>query len=293
MKSGIPVYDIQNLKIYHKNGVLVSRFKPYLKEHQHLLAPHRHNFYHLVFFTEGTGSQQIDFKTYGISPNTIYFMVPGQVHQWHFDTEVDGYIVNFSANYFANFLVNVNYIEKYPFFSGNSDEQTVLLNESLIQRCFNCFEGMLDTEGFSDELAGDFIKASLLKLFSMVASQIPRATEPTYNHTLIQNFRKLIEANYKKLKLPKDYANLLYITPNHLNAVCKDFLGETAGILIRDRIILETKRMLTNLDRPIAEIADDLGFDDQSYFIKFFKKVEGLTPEKFRKINFIKNDSTT
>ena len=89
--------------------------------------------------------------------------------------------------------------------------------------------------------------------------------------------------------MPKQYAELLYITPNHLNALCNDFLGVSAGTLIRDRVILEAKRLLINLDLMVAEIADRLNFSDQSYFIKFFKKYEGITPEKFRKLNTTQN----
>ena len=107
----------------------------------------------------------------------------------------------------------------------------------------------------------------------------------SYNHTLLKNFQLLIEENYSMLRLPKEYAELLYITPNHLNAVCNDLLGISAGKLIRDRIILEAKRLLINLDLLVSEIADKLNFADQSYFIKFFKNHEGLTPEKFRKLN--------
>ena len=62
-------------------------------------------------------------------------------------------------------------------------------------------------------------------------------------------------------------------------------MGVSAGTLIRERVILEAKRLLINLDLMVSEIADKLNFDDQSYFIKFFKKYEGITPEKFRKLN--------
>jgi len=82
---------------------------------------------------------------------------------------------------------------------------------------------------------------------------------------------------------PKDYAELLYITPNHLNALCKDLLGIQAGEVIRNRILLEAKRLLTNPLLTITEIALQLNFNDNSYFTKFFKKSTGITPEEFRK----------
>jgi AraC-like DNA-binding protein len=80
----------------------------------------------------------------------------------------------------------------------------------------------------------------------------------------------------------------LYITPNHLNALSKEQLGISAGELIRNRIILEAKRLLAIKDYSIAEIAYELSFADNSYFTKFFKKIEGVTPEEFRK-NTIRN----
>mgnify|MGYP001608602554 CR=1 FL=1 len=85
------------------------------------------------------------------------------------------------------------------------------------------------------------------------------------------------------LRLPKQYAELLYITPNHLNALCNDVLGVPAGEVIRNRIILEAKRLLINNDMTVLEIANHLNFADNSYFTKFFKKLEGITPEEFRK----------
>ncbi|WP_242692211.1 helix-turn-helix domain-containing protein [Aridibaculum aurantiacum] len=76
---------------------------------------------------------------------------------------------------------------------------------------------------------------------------------------------------------------MLYVTPNHLNALCKDVTGRPAGELIRDRVLLEAKRLLINAKMSISEIALELDFTDNSYFTKFFKKYEGVTPEVFRK----------
>jgi len=76
---------------------------------------------------------------------------------------------------------------------------------------------------------------------------------------------------------------MLYVTPNHLNALSKDITHRSAGELIRDRVILEAKRLLINAKMSISEIAAELDFIDNSYFTKFFKKYEGVTPEVFRK----------
>lgn len=288
MKADIPVYDIQNFKTYKNDGILVSRFGYYAQQHQHLHSAHRHSFYHLVFFTEGNGQQQIDFKKFEVKPGLIYFMIPGQVHSWDFSSEPDGYIINFSSNYLSAFLLKPDYLSDFSFFSGEPDQQVMVLPKAIQERIIPIFEDMLSEGQNEQPINDDLVKTLLTRLFIEIARSANGLTKlngNSYNHTLLKNFQNLIEANYAQLRLPKQYAALLYITPNHLNALCNDFLGMSAGTLIRNRVILEAKRLLINLDLLISEIATKLNFDDQSYFIKFFKKYEGLTPEKFRKLN--------
>ncbi|MEJ5994939.1 helix-turn-helix transcriptional regulator [Pedobacter sp. Du54] len=286
MPLDIPIYSIENLKFYKNEGILVSRFGPYLTEHEHLLTAHKHHFYHLVFFTEGEGKQYLDFKKFSIKPGIIYFMIPGQVHNWVFKTPPNGYIINFSSTYFSSFLLDADYLSRFSFFSGQQDAQVLELSLNTQQSITSIFEAILK-EGLTHSKANDdLVKTLLIQLFITIArfqNTLEPAMNNSYNHILMKNFKDLIEANYKHLKLPKQYAALLYITPNHLNAVCNDFLQISAGNLIRNRILLEAKRLLINLDLRIGEIANQLNFTDQSYFIKFFKKHEGVTPEKFRK----------
>lgn len=286
MKTTIPIYDIQNLKAYKNDGIMASRFGFYAQQHQHLHSAHRHSFYHLVFFTTGTGKQQIDFKQFEVKPGLIYFMVPGQVHHWEFETEPDGYIINFASNYLSDFLLNPSYLSNFSFFSGIPNDQVLMLDEPLQLKITEIFEAILKEGENEQPINDDLVKVLLLQLFIAIGRTLPSAQQAnsnSYNQTLLQNFKQLIEVNYTKLRLPKQYAELLYITPNHLNALCNDFLGISAGALIRERVILEAKRLLINLDLMVAEIADQLNFNDQSYFIKFFKKYVGITPEKFRK----------
>jgi len=286
MKKNIPVYNIQSFSTYRNDGILASRFGYYSKQHQHLHTAHRHSFYHLVFFTKGTGKQQIDFKIFDIKPGLIYFMIPGQVHSWDFKDEPDGYIINFSTTYFSSLLLKQEYLDKFSFFSGKPEDQVLILEEQTRKKVIAIFEDILKEGETNKPINDDLVKVLLLHLFIEISRAVILENQKDinpYNRTIITNFQQLIELNYTKLRLPKQYAELLYITPNHLNALCNDFLGTAAGKLIRDRVILEAKRLLINLDLRVVEIANRLNFEDQSYFVKFFKKYEGITPDKFRK----------
>jgi AraC family transcriptional activator of pobA len=286
MKKDIPVYDIDTFEEYKNSGVLVSRFGNYAQHYKHLHAAHRHSFYHLVYFTKGSGTQNIDFKQYPVSPGLIYFMTPGQVHSWSFDGEVDGYIINFSEDYFSSFILNPLYLENFSFFDGLSSDAVFVLPEPAQHKIKELFEEILKEGKEVKSFNEDMVKLLMLAIFIEVSRalnlKLP-VQHNSYNQTLLKNFKKLIEAHFLTLRFPKEYAELLYITPNHLNALSNDLLGISAGQLIRERVILEAKRMLVNMDFAVADIAYKLAFNDQSYFIKFFKKQVGVTPDKFRK----------
>jgi AraC family transcriptional activator of pobA len=285
MKTAIPIYDICSLT-QNQQDVLINRFAPYLKSHRNLHLPHKHSFYHLVFFTKGGGSQTIDFQQVPVKSHQIYFMIPGQVHNWAFEGEVDGYIINFSESFFQSFLLKANYLEEFSFFTGIVSDSVIDIPEELREKIIQVFEELISESEEPKPLETDMLKALMLQLFISVARlglTDNNKTVPSYNYTLLRNFQKLIEKNYATIKLPKQYAELLYITPNHLNALCNDMLGISAGEVIRNRVALEAKRLLINNDLTIFEIANQLHFTDNSYFTKFFKKQVGLTPEEFRK----------
>ena len=286
MKTNIPVYDICSLTNNSQDDILISRFAEYLAIHKNLFIPHKHSFYHLVYFTEGGGSQTIDFEYVAVKPHQIYFMVPGQVHNWNFEGKTDGYIINFSAAFFQSFLLKAGYLDELPFFSGIVSDSVIDIPADMQPIITGGFEELVNENENQRALKADMIRAILLKLFIAIARlSNTHNSAPAYNYTLLRNFQKLIEKNYTSLKLPKEYAELLFITPNHLNALCNAMLGIPAGEVIRNRIALEAKRLLINHQLTVAEIADQLNFADNSYFTKFFKKQAGVTPEEFRKHN--------
>ncbi|OOQ59327.1 helix-turn-helix domain-containing protein [Mucilaginibacter pedocola] len=293
MKKAFPVYDICTLHEHQHNDLLISRFAPYLQKHQNLSMAHKHSFYHLVFFTEGGGTHAIDFKSFDVKPYQIYFMVPGQVHSWSFEGPVDGFIINFSAAFFQSFLLRSDYLDSLPFFSGNIDDEVINLPAETGQAITALFEQLVQEDGQHNRMSADMVRALMLQLFVIVARHTEHdvaANALNYNYTLLQSFRKLVDKNFAALRLPKDYAAMLYITPNHLNALCNNILGISAGEVIRNRVILEAKRLLVNLGLNINEIASQLNFEDNSYFSKFFKKYTGQTPEEFRKQNLTHHD---
>ena len=287
IRNEIPRVDICSLSEYRQDDIMVSRFSEYLSQHySHLAAPHRHSFYHMVFFTEGTGKHTIDFNHFQVQPYQIYFMVPGQVHSWNFEGKVDGYVINFSNGFFKSFLLRPDYIDSFSFLTGDTQRSVINLPDQIRDSIIALFENLVSQSQSGFGLGADMIRVLLLQIFIQIEQgrfHYDHENLMMQNNVLLRNFRKLIDRNFLKLKLPGEYAELLYISPNHLNALCKEHLGMQAGELVRERVLLEAKRLLVNMDVSISEIAYKLNFNDNSYFTKFFKKEVGMTPDAFRK----------
>ena len=285
MKKDIPVYDISTISEFRKEDILISRFAPYLDTHPNLCLPHKHNFFHMLLFTKGSGHHAIDFKDFPVKPFQVYFMIPGQVHSWNFQGEVDGFVINCSLPFFRSFLLNPNYLEQFSFFSGAVDDCVIQLPDDIQPQVLRLFNSLLSESETAGLQSMDMIRVLLVQLFITVARLHTGNTSKQQHgasYAVFKKFLALIEQHLTDLKLPSEYAPLLHITPNHLNSVCNTIMGKSAGEIIRDRVVLEAKRMIVNVDLSIAEIAYKLNFKDASYFSRFFKKYTGQSPEEFR-----------
>ncbi|NIF04669.1 helix-turn-helix domain-containing protein [Chryseobacterium sp. Tr-659] len=95
-------------------------------------------------------------------------------------------------------------------------------------------------------------------------------------------FQKLLEAHFKSQKELSFYSDKLSITNNALSKAVKKEFTKTPTQLINERIILESKKLLHLTYRSVKEIASELGFADEFYFSRYFKKSVGCSPKKYR-----------
>jgi AraC-like DNA-binding protein len=98
----------------------------------------------------------------------------------------------------------------------------------------------------------------------------------------LERLAELVEANYRRLHSPADYAALLHVTPKTLGRLVRKWLGKTPTDLVRDRILKHAKWELLHTLRPVKEIARELGYDDELYFSRLFKRATGYSPTFFR-----------
>jgi AraC family transcriptional regulator, transcriptional activator of pobA len=101
---------------------------------------------------------------------------------------------------------------------------------------------------------------------------------------ITRRFKNLIARHYLQKQTVKAYAEMLCVTPNHLNKIVKATTGKTALELITEKILIDAKALLQRSTMNVSEIAYNLGFEDTSYFTRLFRKKIGITPLKYRKM---------
>lgn len=96
-------------------------------------------------------------------------------------------------------------------------------------------------------------------------------------------FRQLLEKHFRKIHTVKEYAEMLHVSTRTLSHYVAQSAHLTPLQVINDRVVLEAKRQLQHSTLSIKEIGYQLGFEDPSYFVKFFKRMTGQMPKEFRK----------
>lgn len=282
----LPIYDIDVFVFHRDIGGFYSRtISTHFKIHNDIVkGPRVYTFYVGILFTGGRGIFEIDFNTHIIKPGSVFMLSPGQVRNIDTLEEIDG-IFFFHTKEFYELYFTHEKIDKYPFYTSNLNSSQVIIPKKDRVKIEGLFHEMNMTYENMDIMRFQKICALLNLLYiELTRIYIPRKVRAQQNHSQLSLLKKLeefIETNYKRIKLPKDYASMLNMTPKNLNRICKATLNKTVTELISDRVILEAKRLLIYSTLSVTQIADELGYEDNAYFFRLFKKKTGLTPNEF------------
>lgn len=248
--------------------------------------PHRHDFYQIVWMTRGSGPHVIDSVDYPVRKNSLYFLSPGQVHSLGLSRDATGYVMNFSAEFFLLRPQDKDSLNQIPFFAIDhakcalyvSDEQAEALREVM---------NRIEEEYYARQPGYQDILRLYLHAFLMLARRFSSSLEEKRvalrEYVLTRKFRMLVEDRFLTLTSAREYSELLNVTERHLSEAARKATGSTANEIIRERLMLEAKRMLIHSGLNISQIAHRLNFDDPAYFSRFFKKHTGLTPGDYKK----------
>lgn len=281
-----PIYSVRNFSCndIHRD-FYVNTFKEHLKSHSFVEEPHRHDSYLMVFFTKGSGIHEIDFDRFEIKKGSLFVLQPGQMHHWSLSDDIEGFVIIFSQELY-NLYFGQKKINEYSFYNSILNRPEVVFETQELSKILPYFDLLIQENNQENKYQLD----KMLNLLDCIHIEIARKYSETYSHQThsynikISAFEILLEEHFKTQKLPSFYAEQLHITLKHLNRICNEILQKTATEVIMDRVILEIKRMLTDKQLAVNEIAYKVGYEDYSYFSRVFKKQTGMSPTEFRNI---------
>jgi AraC-like DNA-binding protein len=286
----IPVYGVKEFGKSENGSFYANDLSSHLITHQFVNSPHKHDSYIVVFFTRGVGLHHIDFDSYQVRPGSIFILSPGQVHWWKLSKDAEGFVFIHSKEFYDRIFVNRK-IQDFPFFFLPNNQPAIYLNkiqrndlEILFELILKKYKGKSSN---SIQILGSLIDLVYLQLAELYQPSTMLTKPKISNYLKVRKLQKLIDDHYLTKKFPKEYADLMNMSIRHLNRITKESLQKTTGDLIVERILLEAKRMLILKDSPISTIAEDLGYEDHSYFIRMFRKNLGISPKEFQKMDFM------
>ena len=281
------IFDEENKKIFTIQKICDLNDK----EIEHNLMPHLHDFYSIFWIESGEAIHATEFVEYSLKPDTILFVPPGLKHRMYIDKSVGGIYILFNEDFIQYNRKNYVPLKEYRLFNNSDFKSLISVAPEKRAKLFNITEMIFDEIQYSDDYSQDII-LNLLHLFLLESRRIfdeqnqeQKVGPDTTPDTTIIKFKQLIEENFTIEKNVSPYAEMLNINSSCLNELTKRTTGITAGELIRNRVIDETKKLLYSSSLSGKEIAFQLGFDDPAYFSRFFKKYTGVTLKEFRDIS--------
>ncbi len=250
--------------------------------------PHRTSFFLLLLIDHAQGEISIDDQKIRLDESKAIIIKPYCINSIDINRAAKGKIICFTEDFFS-LRYNNNVLQKFGF-NARQGNNFFRINERQKERWILLMNLMQDEFSNNKQDWITVIRSYLNILLFEFDRSCNNGFSPVFRIKNIRQdkvfeFENLIEKHFLTIKLPSEYARKLHLTANYLNKICKEERGQTAGALIRKRIIIEAQRLLQYTNLSINEIADKLGFDNSSYFITVFKRETSFPPDKYRRLH--------
>jgi len=249
---------------------------------QEFLTPQRLDFDLLVHVERGATAHTVDFTVHPLQPGDILWVRAGQVHQWGEIDDIEGTVILFGAHTVddtARDLIRARLVR------SQSHWPVLDLDGSPVSQAL---ELLVASAGRRPEERSELHQAALAHALAALLVQLA-LVEPSdgaparrSTHEAFGWFRDHIDEHFRDWHQVGAYADRLGYSTRTLNRLARQNTGLSAKELIDERVVLEAKRQLSHADVTVAEIAEELGFDDASNFSSYFRRQTRMTPGAFR-----------
>ncbi|MNF38228.1 Bifunctional transcriptional activator/DNA repair enzyme AdaA [compost metagenome] len=249
--------------------------------HHWEIKPHRHaDLFQLLYVQRGQAVVEIEGKRSDVLEAAVQVVPPLTVHGFQFSENIEGYVLTLGAPLVARLesqmgapLTVLTSCGCYPV--GHDRRYINTLFAALLEE----YEGSAP--------ARDLLMFSLVSVLMVWTSRhrqlsTPPGSRGERDQHLLSHFIKLVEQHYREHLSVETFAHRIGVSSVHLNSLCRELAGQTALQIIHQRLLLEAKRNLIYTNMSIGQLSDSLGFSDPTYFSRFFRRLDGQTPNAFR-----------
>jgi AraC-like DNA-binding protein len=256
-------------------------------------ATHRYGFYMLLCVARGECTHLVDFDPVACKAGSLLAIQPAQAHRFGSDQQWDGWIVLFRPEFLPSPNTTAPYCELRLASGLESLPQPLWLEEHE----FRLVTGAVGQMHKDSRLAARpaqvhaILRHQMYALLLRIAVLHDRQQAPgNPNFVALRRFkifRRLVEKRFAQWHGVAEYASRLGCSQKSLARAVMEGAGVNAKEFIASRINLEAKRLLAHTVLPIAVIGEQLGFQDPTNFVKFFRREVGCTPGQFRRRQMI------
>ena len=249
--------------------------------------PRKMNFILIGLCTNGTIEYQLDTQRQVITPGDILIVSERHiVDHYQPSPDMEGLCIIMSVNFFHEIIKNVRDVNTLFLFARNHPVISLTPKEQeAFKEYFHVIQQKIGDEG--NLFRKDLVRTLLLAMFYDVGNIIYRVKEndkpKSRAEIIFAKYIKMVEANYRKERRVRWYAQQLCITPKYLTEMVKAASRRTPNEWIDNYTLMELRVMLKNSTKSIKEIAEEMNFPNQSFMGKYFKLHVGITPSQYRK----------
>jgi AraC family transcriptional activator of pobA len=244
-----------------------------------LREPHRHDYHELMWLREGEGVQLIDGEPHALVPGTVTVIARGQVHQFRHARGLRGGLLRITDAAVAGGEGWLLHRRGATVIAVPPDEGDRY--ESVLRALH------AETRRPPDPYAADLVRHLTATLLLWLArwhdaSRAERPQADDADVALQGRFAELLERDHARHHDVAHYADALAVPPAALSRALVAVTGRATKELIVERVMTEAMRLLRFTDLTVGEVAHRVGYGDQLYFSRAFKRYAGRAPQAYR-----------
>ncbi|MBO0929786.1 helix-turn-helix domain-containing protein [Fibrella aquatilis] len=264
----------------------INRIEAIRPKLQFPILPHRKTLFDFLLLTRGSSRRSKGLTDYAFEANTLFFLPAYQIsaHEWMSDN-AQGYFCHFDWGLIEQLFPHTPLFGECAFLQPEGNPLVSV--DAAAMPTLTYLLNRLEQEYAQQDNVDLSIIAVYLTTFFVELKQMARTpvTAPrNAAHRITQAYKHVLSQHIYKKQNVTDYAELLSVTPDHLNKCVRMTTSKSAQDLLLEMLMLEAKVLLAQTQLSIGDIAYKLTEKTPSDFSRLFKAKTGFTPRQYKQL---------